>query len=239
VNIDKYNTIVESIYNKYNILDSDAFIISNVINEFIGHPEFKRRMSNEFLHHDKTTLGYHILEDTVVTYKLCKKKNLSDKETTIALKIAMMHDLYVSPWQNNISAKDNKFFNKHGFRHPLEAVINAITWYPEMFQNEREAKIIIDGIIHHMYPLPVRVINSSNFMDIELNNLEYFIKLDKKYKNMIYDSCNRCRLANISLARTRYIEGTLMRKADKISSLDNFTSIKGILALVTGVNNKI
>ena len=44
-----------------------------------------------------------------------------------------MHDLYTLPWQNNFEAKVDKFYNKHGFRHSIEALIN-----------------------HYMYLLPIR-----------------------------------------------------------------------------------
>ena len=77
----------------------------------------------------------------------------------IAIYIAMFHDLYEEPWQNNIKSKGKKFKNLHGFTHPIEAVVNAITWFPNIFQDEEESLMIIDGIIHHMYPLPVRAID--------------------------------------------------------------------------------
>ena len=43
--------------------------------------------------------------------------------------------------------------NKHGFVHPIEAVVNAITWFPQYFKTKEKTVIIIDGIIHHMFPL--------------------------------------------------------------------------------------
>ena len=231
--------IVDDIFNKYNINDDDRNDIIKVIKPIVRHPEFIRRLTHEFLHHDKTTLGYHILEDTIVTFNLCKKKKLTKEQTVIAMKIAMLHDLYVSPWQNNPKAKDNKFFNKHGFRHPIEAVVNAITWFPEFFKDDNEAMIIIDGIIHHMFPFPVMSVDCSNYRDLELNNLDSFLKLDDKYKKLIYKSCSRKKIKRLSFAPSSYIEGKLMRKADKISSLDNFTSLRGIIALVTGINSHI
>ncbi len=45
----------------------------------------------------------HILEDTVTTYLLYKRK-IKDKESfnlPLALRIAMLHDLYTESWQNN------------------------------------------------------------------------------------------------------------------------------------------
>ena len=237
-----YNTrrkIVNDIFNKYNINSVDRDIIVEVIKPIVSHPEFKRRLTHEFLHHDKVTLGYHILEDTIVTFNLCKKKKLTKEQTEIAMKIAILHDLYVEPWQNNPTAKDDKLFNKHGFRHPIEAVVNAITWFPELFTDDNEAIIIIDGIIHHMFPFPVMSVDSSNYRDLQLNNLDAFLKLDDKYKNLIYKSCSRKKIKRLSFASSNYIEGKLMRKADKISSLDNFSSLRGIIALITGINSHI
>lgn len=235
----KRRAIVNSIFDKYNINIEDREDIIKIIRPIVRHPEFIKRLTHEFLHHDKVTLGYHILEDTVVTFNLCKKKMLTKEQTEIAMKIAMLHDLYVEPWQNNEKAKNNKLLNKHGFRHPIEAVVNAITWFPEFFKDDNEAMIIIDGIIHHMFPLPVMSVDSTNFMDLQLNNLDSFLKLDDRYKRLIYKSCSRKKFKRLSFAGSSYIEGRLMRKADKLSSLDNFSSIRGVVALVTGKNKHI
>lgn len=37
------------------------------------HDEFQRRMNPEFPHHNKITLGEHILENTIVTCLLSQK----------------------------------------------------------------------------------------------------------------------------------------------------------------------
>lgn len=55
-------------------------------------------MTDEYYHHDKITLGEHILEDTIVTYLLSKKHKKNPKyNTNVASKIAMMHDLNMYP----------------------------------------------------------------------------------------------------------------------------------------------
>ena len=49
------------------------------------------------------------------------------------------------------------------------SLINAINWYPHIFDNEDESAIIIDGIIHHMYPLPVSASKEidENYLDLK------------------------------------------------------------------------
>lgn len=231
--------VLDVLFKKYNIELKDQSFINEVISPMYTHKEFIRRTTEEFLHHDKLTLGYHILEDVIVSFLICQKKKLNRKQIKTVLLIAMMHDLYELPWQNNEAAKTRVLFHKHGFRHPIEAAINSLTWFPELFKDKRKAEIILDGIIHHMYPLPVLSINYNNYKNLEIKNIELFEKLDKEYQEMIIKSAGRKKIGCISIASTLYVEGKIMRKADKISSLDNFESISGILALVTGKNKHL
>ena len=201
----------------------------------ISHDEFiKRYDALEYPHHDNISLGYHILSDAMVTYKLIKDK---DKYMNVDLKtaviIAMFHDLYELPWQNSSIKKDH-FTNKHGFVHPIEAVINAITWYPEYFENKEIAYIIIDGILHHMYPFPVKSA-LKNIEELELNNINKYKKLLPKYKDMIIKSTNRNKLFKLSISRSSYIEGRIVSKADKqVSISKELKSINGLQSLITG-----
>jgi hypothetical protein len=221
---------------KYKISDSEFKYIDKIIKPIYEHKEFKRRLTNEFLHHSNITLGEHILEDTFLTYKKClKKKNI---DTRLAIIIAMIHDLYTVHWQNNKENNKEKFFNKHGFTHPLEAVINSIVWYPEIFKDKNDSKIIIDGIIHHMYPLPVRVFDP-NSNSMELNNYGLVKKIDKDLIDMIVESTKRGRIGNISISRSKYKEGRIMSKADKRSSRKEIKNISSAKALLTGKNKKI
>ena len=176
-NKEKYESLLNTFLN-----NAEREEFNEIVYPFFLHEEFQKRMSNDFLHHSDITLGEHIIEDALITYLLSKKKDNID--TSLAVKIAMMHDLYEIPWQNNQEGIVKHFSNKHGFRHPIEAVINAITWYPEMF-NEKDAEILIDGIIHHMYPLPVRVFNNK---DMELKNSDKLEKIDKRFMDMIIHS---------------------------------------------------
>lgn len=226
--------------NNYNLADFEKKEIFDIIYPIYMHKEFQKRLTNEFLHHDKTTLGEHIIKDTIETYLLCKKYNLKKKkkvDTSLAMKISMLHDLYTYPWQN--SNIKNKFSNKHGFRHPIEAAINSAYWFPEYFENEKEAEIIIDGIIHHMFPLPVSSSKNGKIESLEINNYDMFLKLPNNIKSIIIKSIKRKRFSLLSFTRSLYYEGRIMSKADKkiaIREIKNFSSAK---ALITGKNKKI
>ena len=225
----------------------DLYLNSEEKEEFMGivepiykSSEFIRRNTSEFYHHDDVTLSEHILEVALVTYKKSKKIKSDNYRTDLAVKIAMMHDLYTVAWQNNKNARVKHFPNKHGFRHPLESAINSIIWYPEFFKNDNDARIIIDGIIHHMFPLPVCTCeNSSSVM--ELKNIDSFNKLDNKYKKMIIDSTNRYRIkgTRFSLCKSKYKEGRIVSKSDKKVSFSQINNIYGLLALLTGKNKNI
>ena len=236
-----YNEIISKIYKKYNLNEGDINYLNKFFDDVIRHPEFQRRMTKEFLHHADITLGEHILEDTVVTY-LQSKKKMKKKDNyrmDLALKIALFHDLYTIPWQNNKEAHVNHFFSKHGFRHPVEAVVNAIIWYPDSFKDKHDREIIIDGIIHHMYPLPVRRINEKKLAKIELKNIDNYYKLSEEYRKEIINSLNRHRLGVLSFCRSKYLEGRIMSKADKIVSSKQINDFSSAKALLTGNNKKL
>ena len=153
----------------------------------------------------------------------------------LAVVIAMFHDLYELPWQNIDIKKIMR--NKHGFVHPIEAITNAITWYPEYFENKDKAMVIIDGVLHHMFPLAVRRIDDT---DMELNNKEKYEKLPQKYKDMIKLSTDIGKIGHYSLRKTFFVEGRIMSKADKIVALrKDIGSFNGYLALLSGKNKNI
>ena len=235
--------ILNNLYDKYNLKDDEKEYLNSIILPIIENSNFQRRMTNEFLHHSDITLGEHILEDTILTYVLSKKYLNKHHDTNyridLAIKIAMLHDLYTLPWQNNNEAKVNHFFSKHGFRHPIEAVINSITWYPNIFENEVDKEIIIDGIIHHMYPLPVRRINEKKLEKVELKNIGNYNSLSKNNKDILINSLNRNKIGILSLSRSKYKEGRIMSKADKKSSRKEIKNISSAKALLTGKNKKI
>ena len=232
-NEEKLNTIV----NKYNLSNEEKQEFINIINSIFKHEEFQRRMTDEFLHHSNITLGEHILEDAILTFKMCKKR--SNVNVELAVKIAMMHDLYTNPWQNNKKNKVNKFCNKHGFRHPIEAVINANAWFPELFKNEEESKIIIDGILHHMYPLPVRTFIDSDINKMELKNFDLISELSDQNKKILIESLSRKKIKNYSVSKSKYKEGRIMSKADKKVSRGQIKNISSLTSLVTGHNKSL
>lgn len=232
-NKEKLNRIID----RYKLSNDEKKEFRNIINSIFEHNEFQRRMTNEFLHHSNITLGEHILEDAALTYKMCKKRNNVNIE--LAVKIAMLHDLYTNPWQNNKKNKVNKFCNKHGFRHPIEAVINANAWFPELFKNEEESKIIIDGILHHMYPLPVRTFVDSDINKMELKNFDLIDKLSGQNKKIMMDSLKRKKVKNYSFSKSKYKEGKIMSKADKKVSRGQIKNISSLTSLVTGHNKSL
>lgn len=231
-NINKLNIL----FDKYELTKEERDFILKIIYPIFKHREFQRRMTKEFLHHSDITLGEHILEDMIVTYILSKKYlKKYNYNLDLSLKIAMLHDLYTTPWQNS-SYKTKYFFNKHGFRHPLEAAINAINWYPELFKNNIDSKILIDGIIHHMFPFPVRILDNKR---MELANIDLLNKIPNELKDILVTSLKRKRLGAISFSRSLYKEGRIMSKADKRVSLKQIKNFESLKALFTGKNKSI
>lgn len=229
---------LNKILNKYNLNLNEKNELISIIENIYLHDEFQRRMGNEFAHHGNITLGEHILSDTVITYLLSKKQtNNKNYQLDIALKIAMLHDLYTKPWQNNEEINEQSFFNKHGFRHPIEAVINACNWYPKLFEKKDDALKIIDGIVHHMFPLPVQRFKKSNDNYLDLNNFELVKNLSNRNVKILTYSSNINSFYRISIAKSRFKEGRIMSLADKIVSVNQIQNIDSLTALVTG-NNK-
>ncbi len=199
-------------------------------------------MTPEFYHHDKITLGELILEDTIVTYILSKKyKDKKDYDINVALKIAMFHDLYVYPWQNNPNNSESNFCNKHGFRHPNEAILNACMWFKEEFKNMKDSEKIVDGVLHHMYPFPVRKFDYASSNVMELKNYEMIKDIDSELIELMEESGNRSTIGDFSVALSKYKEGRIMNLSDKIVSISNLkgSNINGYKALITGKNKNL
>ena len=230
---------IKILYNQYHLNKSDEEYLNKIIYPLFIHDEFQKRMEKPFLHHSNISLGEHIIEDTILTYlyskKYQRKKRKYNYQIELAVKISFLHDLYTNPWQNSLR-KEKYFFNKHGFVHPLEAVINAYYWYPFLFEKESDAQIIIDGIIHHMFPLPVRIIDNKKF---NIQNKQLFDELPLNIKRMINNSLNRKKLGVISFSRCKYKEGRIMSKADKYVSLKQIKNFQSFKALFTGKNKSI
>ena len=232
-----YNILIK-LFDKYGLHEVERVEIYEMIKNIFLHDEFQRRCTNEFLHHGNTTLGEHLLEDTIITYLLLSTEKEKSIDMELALKISMMHDLYTIPWQNS-GIKKSSVTHLHGFSHPLEAAINSISWFKDEFKDDYKAKVLIDGIIHHMYPLPVLSMTDNKKNELELNNNKLYKRLSKKHKQMIIDSSNRSKIGKVSLSRSMYLEGRVMARADKIASTKQFDCATDVTALVTGKNKKL
>ncbi len=232
-----YNILIK-LFDKYGIHEVERVEIYEIIKNIFLHDEFQRRCTEEFLHHGHTSLGEHLLEDTIITYLLLTSEKVDYIDLELSLKIAMMHDLYTVPWQNS-GIKKKSFIHQHGFAHPLEAVINSLTWFKDEFNDDYKAKVLIDGIVHHMYPLPVLCFKEGNEKELELSNYKLVKKISKKHRKMLIDSTNRNTRFNLSLSRSEYLEGRIMARADKIATTKQLDCFADAKALVTGKNKKI
>ena len=218
----------------FTLKEQEEFL--NITEKIIMHEEFEKRCTEEYYHHGNTTLGEHIIKDTILTYRMIKiyklkhplkKINLED-----ALLISLFHDLYTNSWQNNAEKKSIIKAENHGFIHPVEAVINSYTWFPEYFKNKERREKLIDGILHHMYPFPVKKITT----DTIINNQN--IKKFKHYKFLIENTYNKTNI-HYNIKKSKSIEGRIMSKADKKSAIKELKNIESFLALITGKNNSI
>ena len=219
--------MINDILNKY-LKEDEQKDFLRIVSPIIKHKEFKRRMTKEYMHHGSITLGMHILEVACLTYKKAKKEKSASLD--LAVSIAMIHDMYSIPWQNNDNGKVKHFCNKHGFRHPLEAVINSINWFSYLFKDDEKSYIIIDSVVHHMYPLGVRAYDS----DIKKLELKTNLKIDKKYSDMLTKSTRRGRLFNYSICRSKFKEGKIVSKCDKKVSFSQIENIHSLISLLTG-----
>lgn len=228
----------------YGLSDKQKDEFWNIVRHIFEHDEFQRRMSSDFPHHGDITLGEHILSDAAVTYKLTEKPKFKQAnfDRKMAIIIAMFHDLYTLNWQNNPENFQEFAYNGHAFRHPIEAIINAVSWYPEYFEGE-DAYKIIDGVIHHMFPVPVKRFDGS---PMELKNEELLDKIPDKIKNLIiFSSCWGLKYKHFSICRSSFTEGRIISNADKIVSVGNYmddikkNGVDSIIALLTGVNKNL
>lgn len=227
--------VLDKLFDKYKIPNSDRIVIFDSIKNILLHDEFQRRLNDPFYHHGTIMLGEHILQDVIVTYLLCKRNGKVN--TTYALKIAMMHDLYTRPWQN--SGVKKEFFHRHGFIHPIEAAINSSIWFQDEFNDSKKSEIIIDGIVHHMYPLPVTSYNSYDENILQLYNYELSKRVRPDLRDMLIDSSNRARIGEVSLTRSKFKEGRIMSFADKMVSISDIDGTGSITSLITGKNKRL
>ena len=228
---------LERLLNKYNLSNEDKSLFLSIILPIFNHKEFQIRMNtNEFPHHGITSLVTHILCNAIFSFLIAKKKKYNIE---LATKIAMFHDLYELPWQNS-DIKHKYFINKHGFMHPLEAAINAYSWFPECFTDSKTNELILDGIIHHMWPFPVLSIDENT----SFNNIEKYNNLPKDIKEIIISSSNRkcivVKNEKISFCKPFSCEGKAIIIADKkVTISSDKLGFYDTIALITGKNKKI
>lgn len=171
---------------------------------------------------------------------MAKKKQV-DLNTTLT--IAMFHDLYTLPWQNS-PIKDKNFPNKHGFRHPIEAIINSYVWFPDAYKDEEQARKIIDGIAHHMFPLPVtkwQNPNNDNPNPLELRNIDLLPQVEEPVIELLNYTTSRGIIGEFSLGPANTGEGRIVCIADTIGSIKDIpiTDWNSLTALVTGRNKRL
>ena len=88
---------IMNLLESYHFSSKDVNNFFDIIRPIFYHEEFLKRMNfAEFPHHNKTSLGEHIIKNSVLTYVICEKyKKLgANVKTDLAVKISMMHDLY-------------------------------------------------------------------------------------------------------------------------------------------------
>lgn len=234
------DSVLFSLFKKYKLNNNEIGEILNIIYSIYNHDEFQRRMTDEFMHHDNISLGEHILEVAIFSYIMYKKyKRNENLDLGVLLKTAMFHDLYTEPWQNNPYSKVIKSIHKHAYRHPVEAVINSAFWFPDEFLDFEKSKKIVDGVVHHMAPLPVPKFTFDDMNLLELKNFDKIGDVSDDVKNILRSSCDRLSFKNVSIAFSNYYEGKIVSIADKVVAIDNMkhSNINGFLAIFTGENN--
>ena len=126
-----YGDIMEKEFNK-------------IIKKILYSKEFKKRKS--YTHHGNISVYEHSLKVAYLSYKISKKLKLDYKKASIG---AILHDMYLEPWQEKPSIKP--FYKKHGFTHAKEALKNSKKLFPEYINKKTE-----DIISKHMFPLNIR-----------------------------------------------------------------------------------
>ncbi len=215
---------IMNLLESYHFSSKDVNNFFDIIRPIFYHEEFLKRMNfEEFPHHNKTSLGEHIIKNSVLTYVICEKyKKLgANVKTDLAVKISMMHDLYEISYKNHKRKK--LISNMHGFVHPIEAVINSSLWFPFLFDSKDSYKLV-DGIIHHMWPFPVRKVYKFN--TTEINNYVKTGLISEEIRDMIVLSTSRSSFGNISFGNSNTIEGKIVSFCDKVVSFKELISKK-------------
>lgn len=241
MNFKSCRNLFMNLITSYGLTNKERKEFMKITYKIFKHKEFQRRMTKEYSHHNDITLGEHSIEVALTTYLKTKKLQLKGIKININVAVisAMLHDMYELPWQNNKESSSKYLFHKHGFRHPIEAAINAIYYYPELFEDDSEAFMIIDSIIHHMYPLAVPRVSNFNKNEVELKNYDKVKYIEDRLLNYIIYSSNRCKIGKLSICMSKFKEGKIVCTSDTKVSIYNFEKLKGVSSLITGVNKNI
>lgn len=113
-----------------------------IVKNILENEEFLKRKT--YKHHGEISVYDHCLKVSMKAYKISKKfKSFDSNSVAIG---GLLHDFYDKPWQDNVEKKP--FFQKHGFVHAHEALLNSESLFPE-YMNPKIRNIIE----RHMFPL--------------------------------------------------------------------------------------
>lgn len=126
---------------KYNISDDEYY---KCIGDLI-ESEIVRKM-DKFIQHGSTTTLKHCLSVSYLSYRLAKELGL---DYVSVARAGLLHDFYLYDWHDTKIGE--KFFDKHGFVHPIIALENAQKYF-ELNKLEK------DIIKKHMWPLTLTLI---------------------------------------------------------------------------------
>lgn len=114
-----------------------------ITEDILYHPEFLKLKT---LRHHKKDIYHHVARVSYLSFIWAKRLNLDYKA---AARGGLLHDFFVYDWRHEGQLKKKKLFEKHGFTHSKEALVNARTHFEI---TDREADIIVK----HMFPLTLR-----------------------------------------------------------------------------------
>lgn len=116
----------------------------SIVEPILLSEEYLKRKS--FRHHGDTSVYDHCVKVSKYSYRVAKRLKLDYRGAAIA---GILHDFYVTPWQDTVIKQP--FFQKHGFTHAADALINSQIYYSDYLNDAIE-----NAILRHMFPLNFR-----------------------------------------------------------------------------------
>lgn len=120
---------------------NDKMEYYHIVKDILKNEEFQKRKN--YSHHGEISVYDHSLEVSKMCYTIAKRLNRDYKSAAIG---GLLHDFYFKPWKENKEKKP--LFQKHGFVHAKEAVVNSYRFFPELMNDKVE-----NIILRHMFPL--------------------------------------------------------------------------------------